>query len=197
MQLVAGFDWCGPGATDGQRQQANEAENEGRRDDLIEYLKGFSVMCTSAITALSTECYNTRSSGMSSVAAVVPQVLSRYWRVAGNAATITDMKRTSLQQSAPANEAISYSGSRFPLDVISYAVWLYYRFPLSLRMLEELLAARGIGFTYETVRLWSVKYGLGIVRHIRASALARGDKWHLEEVVVTIHGKKHWMRPDG
>ena len=54
------------------------------------------------------------------------------------------MKRTDLQQSALANDAISYSGFRFPPDVISYAVWLYYRFPLSLRMVEELLAARGI-----------------------------------------------------
>ena len=54
------------------------------------------------------------------------------------------MKRTDLQQSAPANDAISYSGYRFPHDVISYAVCLYYRFPLSLRMVEELMAARGI-----------------------------------------------------
>jgi putative transposase len=50
------------------------------------------------------------------------------------------MKRTALQHSAPANDAISYGGYRFPPDVISYAVWLYYRFPLSLRMVEELLA---------------------------------------------------------
>jgi transposase-like protein len=67
------------------------------------------------------------------------------------------MKRTDLQRSAPTNDAISYSGYRFPPDVISYVVWLYYRFPLSLRMVEELLAARGIELTYETVRRWSVK----------------------------------------
>ena len=89
------------------------------------------------------------------------------------------MKRTDLQQNAPANDVISYSGYRFPPDVISYAVWLYYRFPLSLRMVEELLAARGIELTYETVRRWSVKFGLGIARRIRSTALARGDKWHL------------------
>jgi len=65
--------------------------------------------------------------------------------------------------------------------VISYAVWLYYRFPLSLRMVEELLAARGIELTYETVRRWAVKFGLGIARHIRSAALARGGKWHLEK----------------
>ena len=77
--------------------------------------------------------------------------------------------------------------------MISYGVWLYYRFPLSLRMVEELLAARGIELTYETVRRWSVKFGLGIARRIRSTALGRGDKWHLEEVVVTINGKKHWL----
>jgi len=99
------------------------------------------------------------------------------------------MKRTELQQSAPANDAISYSGYRFPPDVISYAAWVYYRFPLSLRMVEELLAARGIELTYKTVRRWSVKFGLGIARGIRPTALARGDKWHLD----TIDGKKHWL----
>jgi putative transposase len=93
----------------------------------------------------------------------------------------------------PANDAISYSGYRFPPVVISYAVWLYYRFPLSLRMVEELLAARGIDLTYETVRRWSESFGLGIARRIRSAALARGDKWHLDEMVVTINGEKHWL----
>jgi len=77
--------------------------------------------------------------------------------------------------------------------VIGYAVWLYYRFPLSLRMVEELLAARGIELTYETVRRWSVTFGLGIAQRIRSTTLARGDKWHLDEVVVTINGRKHWL----
>ena len=94
---------------------------------------------------------------------------------------------------AVADQPISYGGHRFPPEVISYAVWLYFRFPLSLRMVEEILAARGIEVTYETVRRWSVKFGLGIARRIRASAPARGDKWHLDEVVVTINGKKHWL----
>ena len=91
------------------------------------------------------------------------------------------------------DQPISYGGHRFPAEVISYAVWLYFRFPLSLRMVEEMLAARGIEVTYETVRRWSVKFGLGIARRIRATAPARGDKWHLDEVVVTINGKKHWL----
>jgi len=101
------------------------------------------------------------------------------------------MKRTTLPQCAPAADTISYAGYRFPPDVISYAVWLYFRFPLSLRMVEELLAARGLELTYETVRRWAVKLGLGIARRIRSTALAQGDKWHLDEVVVTINGKKH------
>jgi putative transposase len=103
------------------------------------------------------------------------------------------MKRTAQPHRTPASSAISHAGYRFPPDVISYAVWLYYRFPLSLRMVEELLAARGIDLTYETVRRWSVKFGLGIARRIRSTALARGDKWHLDEVVVTINGSNHWL----
>ncbi|EUC12400.1 hypothetical protein PMI06_008783 [Burkholderia sp. BT03] len=106
-------------------------------------------------------------------------VLSRCWHVAGNAATIRRMKRTALQHGASANDGISYAGYRFPPDVISYAVWLYDRFALSLRMVEELLAARGIDLTHETVRRWSVSFRLGIARRIRSTALARGDKWHL------------------
>jgi hypothetical protein len=84
-------------------------------------------------------------------------VLARRWHVAGNAAAIVGMTRTGLQHIAPANDPISsYAGYRFPPDVISYAVWLYCRFPLGLHMVKELLAARGIDLTYETVRRWSV-----------------------------------------
>jgi putative transposase len=102
--------------------------------------------------------------------------------------------KPAIQQNPPvADKPLSYAGYRFPPDVISYAVWLYYRFPLSLRMVEELLAARGIELTYETVRRWSVKFERGIARRIRSTALARGDKWHLDEVVVAINGKKHWL----
>jgi putative transposase len=120
-------------------------------------------------------------------------VLSRYWHVAGHAATGAGMKRTALQHNALANDAASYAGYRFPPDVISYPVWLYYRFSLSLCIVEELLAARGIELTYETVRRWSVKFGLSIARRKRSTALARGDEWHLDEVVVTNNGKKHWL----
>jgi transposase-like protein len=116
-------------------------------------------------------------------------VSSRCWQVEGDAATISGMKRTTLPQRAPATGTISHAGYRFPPDVISYAVWLYYHFPLSLRMVEELLAARGIELTYETVRHWAVKFGLGIARRIRSTALARGDKWHPDEGVSRTQAK--------
>src|SRR5260370_7786642 len=103
------------------------------------------------------------------------------------------MKPARQKNTPVTDNPISYAGYGFPPDVISYGVWLDYRFPLSLRMVEELLAARDIDLTYETVRRWSVKFGLGIARRIRSTALARGDKWHLDEMVVTINGKKHWL----
>jgi hypothetical protein len=90
------------------------------------------------------------------------------------------MKRAAAQQNAPVIDTISYAGYRFQADVISYAVWLYYRFPLSLRMVEELLAARGIQLTYETVRRWSVKFGLG----------RRGSK----TAVLALHGRAESVR---
>ena len=103
------------------------------------------------------------------------------------------MKKASVSVLPSAEMLISFKGYRFPPEVISYAVWLYYRFPLSLRMVEELLAARGIDVTYETVRCWAETFGLAIAKRIRSSVPGRGDKWHLDEVVVTIKGKKHWL----
>ena len=76
-----------------------------------------------------------------------------------------------------------YQRHRFPPEVISHAVWLYFRFPLSLRMVEEMLAARGICVSYETVRQWGKKFGKAFADQIRQRAPARGDKWHMDEVV--------------
>src|SRR6201995_5866861 len=86
-----------------------------------------------------------------------------------------------------------YAGYRYPAEIISYAVWLYFRFPLSLRMVEEILVARGISVTYETIRQWGLKFGREFANRIRRRAPQRGDKWHLDEVVITIAGKKHWL----
>jgi putative transposase len=86
-----------------------------------------------------------------------------------------------------------YAGYRFPGEVISHAVWLYFRFPLSLRMVEEMLAARGIVVSHETVRQWARKFGQGFANQIRRRLPSPGDKWHLDEVCLMIRGKKHWL----
>jgi putative transposase len=86
-----------------------------------------------------------------------------------------------------------YARHRFPAEVISHAVWLYFRFPLSLRMAEEMLAARGILVSHETVRQWTLKFGQGFANRIRRRLPAPGDKWHLDEVVISIAGRKHWL----
>src|ERR1700754_1077377 len=86
-----------------------------------------------------------------------------------------------------------YAGHRFPPEIISHAVWLYFRFPLSLRMVEEMLAARGIIVSHETVRQWGLKFGQAFANQIRRRLPQAGDKWHLDEVVITIAGQKHWL----
>ena len=79
-----------------------------------------------------------------------------------------------------------YSGYRFPAEIIGHAVWLYFRFPLGLRMVEELLAARGIIVSHETVRQWARKFGQQFANQIRRRLPRVGDKWHLDEVVLKI-----------
>jgi putative transposase len=86
-----------------------------------------------------------------------------------------------------------YAGYRFPAEIISHAVWLYFRFPLSLRMVEDMLAARGIAVSHETVRQWALKFGQAIANPIRRRLPQAGDKWHLDEVVLKIAGVKHWL----
>src|ERR671928_960361 len=86
-----------------------------------------------------------------------------------------------------------YAGHRFPAEVISQAVWLYFRFPLSLRMVEEMLAARGIVVSHETVRQWALRFGREFANRIRRRLPCAGDKWHLDEVAVKIAGVKHWL----
>jgi putative transposase len=93
----------------------------------------------------------------------------------------------------------SYAGYRFPAEVISHAVWLYFRFPLSLRMVEEMLAARGIIVSHETVRQWALKFGQEFANQIRRRVPCAGDKWHLDEVVIKIAGRStgsgvRWIR---
>ena len=86
-----------------------------------------------------------------------------------------------------------YTGYRFPAEIIGHAVWLYFRFPLGLRMVEELLAARGIIVSHETVRQWALKFGQQFANQIRRRLPRVGDKWHLDEVALKIAGVKHWL----
>jgi putative transposase len=94
--------------------------------------------------------------------------------------------------SSPAAKS-PYAGYRFPVEVISQAVWLYFRFPLSLRMVEEMLAARGIVVSHETVRQWALKFGQEFANRIRRRLPSAGDKWHLDEVAIKIAGVQHWL----
>jgi putative transposase len=86
-----------------------------------------------------------------------------------------------------------YAGHRFPAEVISQAVWLYFRFPLGLRMVEEMPAARGIVVSHETIRQWALKFGQEFANRIRQRLPRAGGKWHLDEVVIKIGGVKHWL----
>ena len=85
-----------------------------------------------------------------------------------------------------------YAGYRFPTEIIGHAVWLYFRFPLGLRMVEELLAARGIIVSHETVRQWARKFDQSFANQIRRRLPRIGDKWHLDEVALKICGVTHW-----
>ncbi|RDL47494.1 hypothetical protein BLJAPNOD_05590 [Ensifer sp. M14] len=91
------------------------------------------------------------------------------------------------------HSAISYKRHRFPQQIIAHAAWLYFRFPLSLRLVEELLLERGIVVSYETIRRWGRKFGPASAKQIRRSRPSHRDVWHLDEVVVSIAGRKHWL----
>ena len=88
---------------------------------------------------------------------------------------------------------VSYKRHRFPPEIITHAVWLYVRFNLSLRDVEEMLLERGIDVSYETIRRWVAKFGPQIARNLRRRQERPGDIWHLDEVVVMILGRKLWL----
>ncbi|MFC1456021.1 IS6 family transposase [Microvirga arabica] len=88
---------------------------------------------------------------------------------------------------------VSYKRHRFPPEIIAHAVWLYFRFPLSLRLVEEMLLERSILVSYETVRRWALKFGPDYARRLKRKRPNRRDIWHLDEVVITIAGRKHWL----
>jgi putative transposase len=93
----------------------------------------------------------------------------------------------------PTTAASPYKGHRFPHQIISHAVWLYFRFSLSYRDVEELLAEQGIIVTYETVRQWCRKFGQQYANQLRRRRACLDDNWHLDEVFITINGKIHYL----
>src|SRR5919199_328755 len=94
--------------------------------------------------------------------------------------------------------APSYKRHRFPPAIIGHAVWLYFRFALSYRDVEELLAERGVLVTYETIRQWCRKFGQTYANELRRRRPRPGDKWHLDEVYITINRQTHslWRAVD-
>ena len=88
---------------------------------------------------------------------------------------------------------ISFTRHRFPPDIIRHAVWLYARFTLSYRDVEDLLAERGLDISYETVRRWFLKFGTPIARNLRHMRPTPSDYWHLDEMVIVIRRQRYWL----
>jgi len=88
---------------------------------------------------------------------------------------------------------LSFKRHRFPPEVIRHAVWLYFRFTLSFRDVEEMLAARGIDVSYETIRCWTIKFGPQIARNLKRKRPPPSPRWHLDEVVCSIGGKRMYL----
>ena len=86
-----------------------------------------------------------------------------------------------------------YRRHRFPSDIISQCVWLYFRFSLSFRDVEELMSSRGVSLTYETVREWCLKFGQIYANDLRRKSPRAGDRWHLDEVFLKINGRSHFL----
>ena len=87
----------------------------------------------------------------------------------------------------------SYHGYRFPPEIISHAVWLYHRFCVSFRDVDELLAQRGITVSYEAIRRWCFKFGPEYARGLKRRQGRLGDTWHLDEVFVTIRCRRQYL----
>ena len=86
-----------------------------------------------------------------------------------------------------------YKNHRFPPEIIAHAVWLYHRFSLSFREVEELLAERGVIVSYEAVRLWCLKFGQTFAKKLRQRRGRPGDTWHLDELFIRIRGERYYL----
>lgn len=86
-----------------------------------------------------------------------------------------------------------YKRHRFPPDIISYAIWIYYRFNLSHRDIEDLLAERGINVSYEAIRVWCIKFGARYAWRLKRKHQGYGDTFYIDEVFVKINGEQHYL----
>ena len=86
-----------------------------------------------------------------------------------------------------------YKRHRFPAEIISHCVWLYFRFSLSYRDVEEMMLERGVQLSYETVRSWCTKFGQDYANKLKRRRPQPGDKWHLDEVFLSINGKRSYL----
>jgi putative transposase len=87
----------------------------------------------------------------------------------------------------------TYKRHRFPPEIISYAVWLYHRFNLSHRDIEDLLAEGGIAVSHESIRLWCIKFGPKYAKRLKRKHQGYGDTFYIDEVFVKINGKQHYL----
>jgi transposase-like protein len=111
---------------------------------------------------------------------------------ADTAMGIVKLRRSEQTEQMKTN-LLSYRGYRFPHEIISHAVWLYHRFCLSFRDVEDLLAQRGITVSYETIRQWCRMVGIEYARTLRRRQGRLGDTWHLDELFVTIQGQRQYL----
>jgi len=90
-------------------------------------------------------------------------------------------------------QSSSFKRHRFPPEIIRHSVWLYARFTLSFRDVEEMLAELGLDVSYEAVRRWFVKFGPTIAANLRRARPKTSDHWHLDEMVIRIGGRHYWL----
>ena len=90
-------------------------------------------------------------------------------------------------------DAVSYRGFRYPAEIISHCVWLYHRFPLSFREVQEMMLARGVVVSHETIRQWCAKFGAAYAAGLRRRRPRVGDKWHLDEVFIKVNGARQYL----
>ncbi len=112
-----------------------------------------------------------------------------YCQVNDDGARQRQMQHNSLMSLSPS----LYRRHRFPAEIISHCVWLYFRFSVSYRDVEEMIATRGVSLTYETVREWCLKFGQTYANSLRRRQPRAGDCWHLDEVFLRINGRVHYL----